>query len=150
MFQIFLIKPNQLYPETQLIRIRGLLAESLAKKDKQIPSSADKKKQVTDEKPSVTLKEVQSKKEVNNNLGIVDLKKAEKKTEALMKRLADDNSIKEATTALEKQKQIDKANDIKSYLAHTLSKRILLEEIADSKIKIKKQQSVFSWFVLPR
>lgn len=130
------VKPNQLYPETQLIRIRGLLAE----KQKKQPALTDKKKTEKEETKEEPVKEPVKAIAENKILGKEDLKKIEKKTEALLLRLADDTAVKEANVALEKQREIEKANDLKSILAHTAAKRIFLEEIADSKVKMKKQR----------
>lgn len=138
--QALQMKPNQLYPETQLIRIRNLLAEKQNEKEKPVPKDemAEKKNTGKEELKEEPAKEPVKPVAEGNIAGKEDLKKTEKKTEALLLRISDDNSIRQTNAEAEKQREIERVNDLKSILAHTNAKRIFLEEIADSKMKMKQ------------
>lgn len=132
------LKPNQIYPETQLIRIRGLLADKQKELEKQKQAEAlANKKPENNEPKKEEVKEVVKPTAESLASGNEDKKKAEKKTEALLQMISDENAAKETSAQLEKQIEIDRANDFKSILAHTNAKRIFLEEIADSKMRMK-------------
>lgn len=136
------VKPNQLYPETQLIRIRNLSAEKQKEKEKQSRKDemAEKKDAEKEEMKTEPVKEPAKPVAQINTAGKEDLKKTEKKTEALLLRLSDDTSVREANAEMQKHREIERVNDLKSILAHTHAKRIFLEEIADSKIKMKQEK----------
>lgn len=132
------VKPGQLYPETQLIRIRGLMAEKQKEKDKQDKSETAEKNKMQKEQPEEQPKEPVKPIAEKNAPGKEDLKKAEKKTEALLLLMSDDAAAREANAEMEKQREIERTNDLKSIIAHTNAKRIFLEEIADTKVKMKQ------------
>lgn len=134
------LKPGQLYPETQLTRIEGLLAEKqkALEKQKQEEATALKNKKDKEKPEDEEVKEAP--KTIAEKTPVAeDAKKDEKKTEALLQRLSDDSAIKAANAELERQREIERTNDLKSILAYTNAKRIFLEEIADSKMKMKQQ-----------
>ncbi len=138
------LKPNQLYPETQLIKMRGILAEIKLAKEKaaQQELAVAKKKMEAEQSKTEAPKVAEVIVPKTNSSGNEDLKKTEKQTEALLHRLTDVPPFNEANAQLEKQREIDRGYDLKSILAHTNAKRIFLEEIADSKVKMKQQKSM--------
>lgn len=132
------IKPGQIYPETQLTRIHARINDREKPKEKEIPieqPALAKKTETVQPKPEIK-KEILKPVQAIANLK-EDLKKTEKKSEALLLRLTGDSH--ESNAELMHQREIEKENDVKNILAHTIAKRIFLEEIADSKMRMKQQ-----------
>lgn len=137
------VKPNQIYPENQLMKIHGLLAAKQKETDQQKPKSDDGLAKKTEKaEPGPDTSGTQGK-NISADAGMKDedLKKTEKKTEALLHLLSDMPPYKEINADLEQHFEMEKRNDLKSFVAHTNAKRIFLEEIADSQMRMKQQKS---------